>query len=245
MSVPPELIERLRQAGHVVVFTGAGISAESGIPTFRQAQRGLWARYDPQELATPGAFRRRPELVWSWYAWRRQLAARAQPNPGHRALATMETRAPRFDLITQNVDNLHQQAGNARVIELHGNLRRSKCLDHEHPVPDWEQLPGAPPACPVCGSLVRPDVVWFGESLPATAVTAAIAASQSAEIFFSIGTSTLVEPAASLPFLAAAAGALTVEINPQATPFSSQADLVLRGPAGVILPQLMIAAWPG
>ncbi len=245
MSVPPELIERLRQAGHVVVFTGAGISAESGIPTFRQAQRGLWARYDPQELATPGAFRRRPELVWAWYAWRRQLAARAQPNPGHRALATMETRAPRFDLITQNVDNLHQQAGNARVIELHGNLRRSKCLDHEHPVPDWEQLPGAPPACPVCGSLVRPDVVWFGESLPATAVTAAIAASQSAEIFFSIGTSTLVEPAASLPFLAAAAGALTVEINPQATPFSSQADLVLRGPAGVILPQLMIAAWPG
>jgi len=177
-AIPLALAARLRDAaqhaGHIVVLTGAGISAESGVPTFRDALTGLWARYDPMQLATPQAFQRRPELVWDWYAWRRQVVAEVAPNAGHLALAEMERRAPRFTLITQNVDSLHQRAGNRAVIELHGNLSRVKCSREGQVVAQWPATDERPPPCPTCGAPLRPDVVWFGEaaSLPLLAVDA-------------------------------------------------------------------------
>ncbi len=173
----------------MVVLTGAGISAESGIPTFRDAQTGLWAKYDPVQLATPQAFQRDPGLVWDWYQWRRELVAGVQPNPGHFALAAMESRVPSFTLMTQNIDGLHTAAGSRDVIELHGNLSRVKCFDNNHDVADWRDLPGHPPKCPTCGSDLRPDVVWFGETLPEQALEQAFAASLSADVFLTVGTS--------------------------------------------------------
>ena len=166
-AFPAELIRRLQEAHHIVALTGAGISAESGIPTFREAQTGLWARYDPQTLASPEALARNPGLVWSWYAWRRSLVRQAAPNAGHRALAAMERLVPRFTLVTQNVDGLHQQAGSRTVIELHGNIMRTVCAAQRHVVTQWAPVPeGEAPTCPYCGSVLRPDVVFFGENLP-------------------------------------------------------------------------------
>ena len=221
-SIPAELIARLRQARRVAVLTGAGISAESGVPTFRQAQTGLWARYDPQQLATPQAFRRQPQLVWDWYAWRRELVAGVAPNPGHHALASMERQAPRFTLITQNVDSLHQRAGSRAIIELHGNLSRTKCSREERIVETWPESDARPPRCPACSAFLRPDVVWFGEALPAAALDAAFDAARTADVFLTIGTSGIVQPAASLPLLAASSGATAVEINPEDTPLSAR-----------------------
>ena len=160
-SIPAELIARLRQARRVAVLTGAGISAESGVPTFRQAQTGLWARYDPQQLATPQAFRRQPQLVWDWYAWRRGLVAGVEPNPGHFALAEIERRVPQFTLITQNVDSLHQRAGSRAVLELHGNIARTTCSREGRVVEAWPESDERPPRCPHCGAFLRPDVVWL------------------------------------------------------------------------------------
>ncbi|MCB9418807.1 MAG: NAD-dependent deacylase [Ardenticatenaceae bacterium] len=242
-SIPDELVAALRQAQHVAVLSGAGISAESGVPTFREAQTGLWAQYDPEELATPQAFRRNPRLVWEWYEWRRGLVAKAEPNPGHRALAELARRVPRFTLITQNVDGLHQQAGSENVIELHGNIMRTKCLDDGRIVTNWPETDEIPPRCPRCGGLLRPDVVWFGEGLPYSALTTAVAAAQSCDIFFAIGTSALVHPAASIPAYAIRNGRITVEINPNHTPISRQMNYVLNGPSGEILPALLAAAW--
>ncbi len=241
---PLLLLERLRRAGRVAVLTGAGISAESGIPTFRDAQTGLWARYHPEELATPQAFRRQPHLVWEWYAWRRQLCANKQPNPGHLALAQLADYVPHLHLITQNVDGLHQRAGTPQVIELHGNLHRFKCLEQQHPVTDWPDAGPIPPRCPHCGGLVRPDVVWFGESLPQAALAQATTAAQSCDLFLTVGTSSLVYPAAWLPQLAQQAGAWVVEINPNRTPLTPLADYVLSGPAGQVLPALLAHTWP-
>jgi NAD-dependent deacetylase len=243
-TIPNELAEQVRRATYVVVLTGAGISAESGVPTFRQAQTGLWAQYDPQALATPQAFRRRPQLVWDWYAWRRELVAGVAPNAGHDALAAMERHAPRFTLITQNVDGLHQRAGSRAVIELHGNLARVKCSREERVVETWPASDDRPPRCPACGAFLRPDVVWFGEALPAEALDAAFAAARAADLFLTIGTSGIVQPAASLPLLAASNGATTVEINPEETPLSTRMSYVLRAPSGVLLPALVAAAWP-
>ena len=243
-AIPDALVQQLRQAAHVVVLTGAGISAESGVPTFRQAQTGLWAQYDPQALATPQAFRRQPQLVWDWYAWRRELVAGVAPNPGHYALASMERQATRFTLITQNVDSLHQRAGSRAIIELHGNLSRTKCSREERVVETWPESDARPPRCPACGAFLRPDVVWFGEALPVAALDAAFDAARAADIFLTIGTSGLVQPAASLPLLAASSGATTVEINPEDTPLSSRMAYILRGPSGVLLPALVAAAWP-
>ena len=250
-SIPPvpDLIESLHQARHITVLTGAGISAESGVPTFRDAQTGLWAKYDPQELATPQAFRRNPRLVWEWYAWRRELVSKAEPNPGHLALAGLERylteyarRTPlhvsSFTLITQNVDGLHQRAGSQNVIELHGNIHRTKCFDEGVIVDSWPPSDDVLPPCPYCGGYLRPDVVWFGETLPPQALAAAFAAAQTCDIFFSVGTSALVHPAASLPFEALKQGAIVVEINPDETPLTGRATYVLRGPAGQILPAL-------
>lgn len=243
MRLPEELVHTLRVARHVTVLTGAGISAESGIPTFREAQTGLWAQYDPTELATPEAFQRNPKLVWDWYAWRRELVAQAAPNPGHDALADMEKHLPGFGLITQNVDSLHQRAGSTRVIELHGNLSRVKCSREGTVLEQWEETAETPPRCPHCHSYLRPDVVWFNETLPADALQAAYDHTRAAEVFFSIGTSALVQPAASLPFAALQNGAIVIEINPTPTPLSSRATFVLEGKAGEILPEIVYAVW--
>jgi NAD-dependent deacetylase len=239
MKFPPELIRKLASANSVAVLTGAGVSAESGVPTFRDAQTGLWAKFKPEELATPTAFRRNPKLVWEWYAWRRKIVADVLPNPAHRTLAEMEKLFPQFHLITQNVDGLHQRAGSRNVIELHGNITRTKCFDEGTIVSSWKETGDVPPKCPNCGGLLRPDVVWFEEPMPEKEMELALRASTTCEIFFSIGTSTVVYPAASLPFEALRSGATVVEINPQPTPFTEQARFVLSGAAGVVLPELL------
>jgi NAD-dependent deacetylase len=237
------LVNSLRSARRVAALTGAGISAESGVPTFREAQTGLWSRYSPQELATPAAFRKDPRLVWEWYAWRGELTARAQPNPGHLALVEMERRIPQFTLITQNVDGLHRRAGSHNILELHGNLQRIKCMDEGCLVERWIDDGQVPPRCPNCEGLLRPDVVWFGENLPVEALQAAWDAAEAADVFFSIGTSTLVEPAASLPFVAHQHGAVVVEINLHETPLTRLATYSLKGPSGQVLPALIRATW--
>ena len=230
----------------MTVLTGAGVSAESGVPTFRDAQTGLWANFKPEDLATPRAFLKHPKLVWDWYAWRRQLVADVQPNPAHFALAEFARRIPRFTLITQNVDGLHQRAGSGEVIELHGNLQRTKCFDENLPVEKWTDTGEVPPHCPRCGGLLRPDVVWFEEAMPEAETAAAFAASRDCDMFLCIGTSALVYPAAALPIEAVKSGATLVEINPSVTPLSSEADFVLRGPAGVVLVKLReLLGWGG
>jgi NAD-dependent deacetylase len=237
---PEALIDALGRARKLAVLTGAGISAESGVPTFRDAQTGLWAHYDPQDLATPEAFRRDPKLVWEWYAWRRTLVAAARPNPGHLALARMQAWFPGFALITQNVDGLHARAGSVDVVELHGSIQRIVCSAGCGVVDAFD--PGAsPPRCPKCAAWLRPDVVWFGEPLPAAALESARRAAADCEVFFSVGTSALVYPAADLPRVARDAGALLVEINPDQTPLSALAVFALRGPAGTVLPALLRA----
>jgi NAD-dependent deacetylase len=242
-AVSRDLIEALRQAERVVALTGSGISAESGVPTFREAQTGLWARYDPQRLATPEAFDRDPHLVWEWYEWRRNLVSEALPNPGHRALAELERRVPEFSLITQNVDGLHQRAGSRDVVELHGNILRSRCSREGVIVEPEDRDDAVPPRCPRCGALLRPDVVWFGEMLPAGALEAASEAARGCELFLSVGTSSLVYPAAALGYEALESGATLVEINAGETPLSRQADHVLRGRAGELLPELLRRAF--
>jgi len=239
--MPTELVQRLASAKSVTVLTGAGVSAESGVPTFRDAQTGLWARYRPEELATPHAFRRNPRLVWEWYAWRRKLVADAGPNPAHFALVEMEKLFPQFHLITQNVDGLHQRAGSRRVIELHGNLTRTKCFDEGTIVPNWKETGDIPPKCPNCGGRLRPDVVWFEEAMPEAEMELAATASTNSDVFLSIGTSTVVYPAAGLPSAALRSGATVVEINPHPTPFTAQAHFVLAGAAGVVLPAMVKA----
>jgi NAD-dependent deacetylase len=240
-SIPTGLIQALAHARRVAVLTGAGISAESGVPTFREAQTGLWSRYNPEDLATPLAFRRNARLVWEWYTWRRELVALVVPNMGHIALAGLEQRFPEFTLMTQNVDGLHQRAGNRRVIELHGSLQRSKCSQENRIVESWHETGEVPPRCPECGGLLRPDVVWFGEGLPPQALQAAWKAAEHCQVFLSIGTSGLVEPAASLPYIAQRSGAIIVEINPNSTPLTPQADFSLQQAAGKALPELLAA----
>lgn len=239
MRIPGELLKRLAVAKSVTVLTGAGVSAESGVPTFRDAQTGLWAQYDPEDLATPRAFQRNPRLVWEWYDWRRKLVAQARPNPAHLALAAMESHFHQFHLITQNVDGLHQCAGNRNVIELHGNITRTKCFNEGTIVSEWPETGDIPPKCPQCGGMLRPDVVWFEEPLPETEMLLAMRATNACDIFLSVGTATVVYPAASLPFEAARNGATIVEINPQPTPLTAQADFVLTGAAGAVLPELL------
>lgn len=243
IHIPPAFIPILRQAGRITVLTGAGVSQESGLRTFRDAQTGLWKQYRPEDLASPQAFERDPQLIWDWYAVRRLKAGEVQPNPGHYALVEMERSSPNFTLITQNVDGLHQRAGSTRVIELHGNITRVRCSQGCGLVTAWEEVPGRLPLCPRCGANLRPDVVWFGESLPRPALEAAVEAARSCQVFFSIGTSGLVQPAASLAYAAGHRGALVVEINAETTPLSSKADFVLTGKSGEILPELVRQTW--
>ncbi len=239
MKFDANLLRHLRRGPLVTVLTGAGMSAESGIPTFRDAQTGLWANYSPEDLATPNAFARDPQLVWNWYAHRRTLVQAAQPNAGHYALAQLAKRVP-LTLITQNVDGLHQRAGSAQVFELHGSLLRVRCSESGEYVATWDDKE-TPPRHPTSGALLRPDVVWFGEMLPEEPLHAAYDAAKNCEIFLLIGTSALVYPAADLPRIALAAGATVIEINPSATPLSSQVQHCWRDPVGTVLPALIAA----
>lgn len=239
MHISRALIRSLKSAEHVVALTGAGTSAESGIPTFREAQTGLWEQYEPQELATPEAFQSRPRLVWQWYAWRRELVANTSPNQGHYALVRLQEILPRFTLITQNVDGLHQRAGSRNVIELHGNIGRTKCSVDGELVTTWEEESEFPPRCPRCGGKLRPDVVWFGENLPQDALTAAIRAVRSCNILLSIGTSAVIQPAAGLPLEASRNGAVTAEINPLTTSLTQYMTYYLKGRSGQVLPALI------
>jgi NAD-dependent deacetylase len=243
-----QAVGRLRQARSIAVFTGAGVSAESGIPTFRDARKGLWARFNPADLASCEAFNRDPEHVSQWYDQRRGDVARCKPNPGHLALARLQQAAARhrqtFALITQNVDRLHQAAGSTSVIELHGSLWVWRCLACGAEIEErGPAFPSYPPRCR-CGGLRRPAVVWFGESLPPAAWAAAEHAAQACDYFMSIGTSAEVYPAAGLIEQALRAGAAVLEINPQPTALSDQATWSLRRKSGEVLPAIVAQAWP-
>jgi NAD-dependent deacetylase len=230
--------EWLAKAESVAVLTGAGISAESGIPTFRGAA-GLWRDYKPEDLATPEAFARDPRLVWEWYNWRRELIAKAQPNAAHRALVQIEIRKPRFTLITQNVDGLHDLAGSGKILKLHGDIWRMRCTTCGANFPNRRiPLPKIPPHC-ACGGLARPGVVWFGEPLPDGMMKEAEHAAAAAQVFLVIGTSAVVYPAAGLVPYAKNAGAKVIEINTEPSAMSGVVDCILEGPAGEILPRLL------
>lgn len=237
-TVIHRLREAIKKAQRVAVLTGAGVSAESGVPTFRGAD-GLWRNYQAAELATPEAFGRDPDLVWEFYNWRRRLIGQKGCNPAHKALARLEDLIPDFTLITQNVDGLHHLAGSRRVLELHGNIWRVRCTrcgrEEEDRTPDL----GKRPSCPACGGLLRPGVVWFGESLDPLILNQAAAAARNSQVMLVVGTSSVVQPAASLAFTAKSGGATLAEINLERTPNSDFMDLVLPGKAGEILPRLV------
>ena len=243
MTFPADILSLLRRTSKLVALTGAGVSQESGLRTFRDAQTGLWAQYKPEELASPQAFARDPKLIWDWYAWRREAVKGVRPNPGHHALAEMEKRLPVFTLITQNVDGLHRMAGSQNVLELHGNIQRVRCSECGRLAETWDDDSESVPRCKLCEGLLRPDVVWFGESLPRDQLEAAVEAARSCNVFFSIGTSGLVQPAASLAFAAHNRGAVVVEINAEATPLTSKTDFFFQGRSGELLPQLVRAVW--
>ena len=230
----------LRNARRVCVLTGAGVSAESGIPTFRDALTGLWANFSPEDLATPEAFERDPAFVWAWYEERRRRVAEASPNAGHRALVGIESRVPALTLVTQNVDGLHQRAGSRNVHEYHGNLMRDRCTIEGTVAPRAEPSSGLP-RCARCGGLLRPDVVWFGETLPPAAMEAAYLACKFCDVFLTVGTSAVVYPAAGYVGIAAGFGAYTAEINAEETAASTRVDLAIRGKSGDIQPRVMAA----
>ncbi|MCK9510655.1 MAG: NAD-dependent deacylase [Pigmentiphaga sp.] len=240
-ELPGPLCERLRHARRVVVFTGAGVSQESGIATFRGDEDSLWSRYDPKALATPEAFERTPDLVWGWYEWRRGHILRARPNAAHHAIARLQRSPVEVCVVTQNVDDLHERAGARHVLHLHGRLEQARCHHcgqrHQHPE---QPLPSAepsqallpPPRCARCKGPIRPGVVWFGEALPDADWQAAQAAVENCDVLFSVGTSSLVYPAAALPQLARRCGALVIQVNPDATPLDALAHASVRGKAG-------------
>lgn len=228
----------LREASSIAVLTGAGVSAESGLPTFR-GPNGLWRNHKPELLATPQAFADDPKLVWEWYDWRRSVHSKCEPNPAHRALAELERRVAGFQLITQNVDSLHERAGSQRMLHLHGSVWRTRCLGcAEEKWNDQVPLDPLPPHC-LCGAMLRPAVVWFGEPLPEHELRAALEAARGAQVFLVIGTSSAVYPAAALPRVALENGARVIEINPERTALSDAAHVFLQGPAGELLPQLL------
>lgn len=243
-------LARLCRVDSCMVLTGAGVSAESGIPTFRDAQTGLWSRFNPQELATPEGFKANPRRVWEWYEYRRNIIKDARPNPAHYALARLEGLFPeRFWLITQNIDGLHARAGSENIIELHGNIFKNKCFECNTPIElvgkstsgkaAPQKTEEVPPRCPHCGGYVRPDVVWFNEPLPEGCINKSIEYSSLCKVFFVVGTSAAVYPAAHLPTVAKRAGASVVEVNTGPTPVTDYADFTLLGKAGEILPKLV------
>jgi NAD-dependent deacetylase len=234
------LIDR---AERIVIFTGAGVSAESGIPTFRDALTGLWGQFDPRRLATPEAFGNDPALVWGWYEWRRAAVERVEPNAGHRALAAIEQRAPECVVVTQNIDDLHERAGSKEPIHLHGSLFAPRCSACGRPaeVSRVVEAEGrvTPPSCGHCGAPIRPGVVWFGEALPADAFEAAVAAAANCDVLITVGTSGVVFPAAEIPQVTARMGGTVIQVNPDPTPLDSVARINLRGAAAEVLPALV------
>ena len=234
------LVAKFAKASSVTVLTGAGMSAESGVPTFREAQTGLWSKFDPKELATPDAFQRNPTLVWEWYLWRRQIVANAKPHAGHYVLAELQKRVSKFTLVTQNVDSLHQIAGSTDVLELHGNITRARCTKDGRTIPVDAAGDEVPPRCPHCGAMLRPDVVWFTEPLPAHALAAADKAARECDLFLSIGTSGSVYPAAQLPYQAKDAGADVFIINKDASANPHTPGIsFIEAEAGIVLPELL------
>lgn len=248
MTAVQDCANYLLAAKQIVVLTGAGVSKESGIPTFRDALGGLWTRYDPTELATPQAFRENPKLVWDFYEYRRELMRPAEPNPGHYALAALQKRFPTLRIITQNVDDLHERAGSTDVIRLHGNIARNKCSANCQGNPTlvdvnqitWDKTSGPPP-CPHCGKPVRPDVVWFGEMLPSDQLERAAELLQIADVMLVVGTSGMVSPSAEMPGIVKDNGGVVIEVNPDTSMISRIATLKLEGPSGVMLPQVVAA----
>ncbi len=238
-GIPQDLVERLGHASNIVVFTGAGVSAESGVPTFR-GQDGLWQKYNAEDLATWQAFERDPRLVWSWYDYRRQIISGVDPNPGHMAIAEMASVFDKVTVVTQNVDGLHHRAGSKDIVELHGNIWRVRCT-HELTVSEFRECPldVNPPLCKECGSMLRPDVVWYGEPLPMDAYERSHEAACICDAMLVVGTSAQVRPAATLPLVAKHNGAFVVEINTHYTPISALIDTTLIGAAGDILPELL------
>ena len=228
----------LSSATNIVVLTGAGISAESGIPTFR-GEEGLWQNYRPEELATPDAFWKDPKLVWEWYEWRRNIIKQVKPNPGHYALAELESETMNFLLITQNVDGLHQMSGSRNILEMHGNLWQVRCtkcghIEENHDVPMAE----LPPRCVKCGDIGRPNVVWFNEIIPMEVIDKSLKAIENCNVMLIVGTSGVVEPAASMGLVAKQTGKCVIEINLEQTPSSGLYDFNLNGKSGEILPLL-------
>lgn len=251
MEFDEKLIGQLRAAQHIVVFTGAGVSQESGIPTFRDVLTGLWENFDAEALATPQAFARDRDLVWGWYEWRRALVLRCDPNPAHLAIAAMAVRVKQLTLITQNVDDLHERAGSSNVIHLHGSLHHPRCraCGRPHTLPPGipDEPPGGrrlmPPKCERCGGWIRPGVVWFGENLPDDSWARAKKAVQKCDVLFSIGTSSVVYPAAALPLEAAKRGACVIQVNPAPTDLDPVARHNLRGRAGEVMSALFEEVW--
>lgn len=246
VQVSDAVLALARGAARVCVLTGAGMSAESGVPTFRDAQSGLWARFDPMRLATPEAWEADPALVWAWYRWRAALVRGVEPNAGHRALARWaDETGTEVRIVTQNVDDLHERAGSAVLAHVHGSLFATRCADcgeSPHDEPTLPETPVArldPPACTRCGGLLRPGVVWFGELLPTAAMARAEEAVEDADLVLVIGTSGLVHPAAGLPHLARARGIPVVEVNPSPTELSDAVDHGWRETAARALPALV------
>lgn len=231
----------LQGAQRVVCFTGAGVSAESGITTFRDAQTGLWAHFDPMQLASQQGFAADPGLVWQWYMHRLAQVEKAVPNAGHTALAHLESCKRFFTLVTQNVDDLHERAGGRHILHLHGLIRRFHCNTclFEHELGAQERFAMQPPRCIGCGGLIRPSVVWFGESLPGRVLTRAMLESERCDVCMVVGTSGVVYPAAQLPYWAHQKGAHVIEVNPEETPISAIADIHLRAASGDLLPRLI------
>jgi NAD-dependent deacetylase len=239
MEISKNILEALKKAKYIAVLTGAGVSAESGIKTFRDPD-GLWAKLNPMELASVDGFMSNPEIVWDWYQHRREIVNNSMPNPGHYALAEMEGLFPKFTLITQNVDRLHQRAGSKNVLELHGNIIENHCFNCKKPYEGEVTLPDKKlPRCPECGGMIRPSVVWFGEMLPIDALSGAEEAACNCDVFFSVGTSAEVYPAANLPLLAKDNGAFVVEVNPNITPISRYVDARIPFASGLGLPGII------
>lgn len=244
-----KLVEKCRKARRVVVFTGAGVSAESGIPTFRDKLTGLWEKFDPEQLSTWDSFVKDPALVWGWYEWRRAQLLKAQPNPAHVAIAVLASQFPELTLVTQNVDDLHERGGSRSVLHLHGEILKPHCEKCEEP---YEFPPGIPdvpdggcriepPRCPRCLWRIRPGVVCFGEPLRTREWSIAKEAAERCEVLLCVGTSAIVQPAGSLGKRAVYAGAVTIQINPNPTEFDNEVDYAIRQPAGVALPGLVQA----
>lgn len=230
----------LKNAKKLVVLTGAGVSKESGIPTFRDALTGMWENYDPEDLATPEGFKKNPPLVWQWYDDRRKQLVNIKPNPGHFAICELEKHFEALPVITQNIDGLHFAAGSSDVVELHGSITSFKCFDNGHPVEEEIEFGlKEPPLCKNCQSVVRPSVVWFGEALPEEAIARAFKECEGACVLLVVGTSGMVHPAASLPYTGQRSGARLIEVNPESTPLTDSCDVFLKGPSGVVLPKLL------